>query len=142
VSGVDVSGDGEGAASLAQRRLANRRSVTWAHALLGSALVFIYISRITLTRYRYWQFGASEALIAITAPAWIPYLISALNSRRLVMTGDRSALWFIASITMVSALVAAVLLGAIGSPTGLGVLLLFGGQTIVFIRLAEILLRK
>ena len=105
----------EAAASrLMQRRLSNRRAVTWAHALLGGVLALMYISQINLTRYAYWQFGASEALIAITSPTWIPYLISALHSRRVVMSQDGGVLWFIISITLITALVGAVLLGVFG----------------------------
>jgi hypothetical protein len=105
-------------------------------------LALIYISQINLTRYPYWQFGASEALIAITSPTWIPYLISALHSRRVVMSQDGGVLWFIISITLITAIVGAVLLGVFGPIWRVAVFWISGAQIFAFLWVGEFLLRK
>lgn len=62
----------------------NRRLLLVAHIMVGVLAAFWYLNHIDLSHYPYWRRNASFAVIFISAPATLPYLVSAIYSWRVV----------------------------------------------------------
>ena len=112
----DVGGDAAHVAANAAAPIRSKGRYMGALDTPGSAVALIYVSAIDCrTAFGVLAISARQtALIAITAPTWIPYLVSALRSRKVVMSQDGGVLWYIISIALISLVVAALLLGAFG----------------------------
>ena len=71
-----------------ERRQFNRKLVLLFHAMAAVLTVFMYLSTLNLQHIAYWRRGSGTAILLITAPALLPYVISAVHSWRLA-TYDR-----------------------------------------------------
>ena len=75
-----------------ERLVFNRRLLLFAHVLLGLFAAFWYLSYIDFSHFMYWRRSAGLAVILVSAPASLPYLVSGVYSWR-VVTDRRLGLW-------------------------------------------------
>ena len=123
-----------------ERRQFNRKLVLLFHALAACVSVFMYLSMLSLQRFAYWHRGAGPEILLITAPALLPYLISAVHSWRLA-TYDRLRVALFLCIFILGAVGAdCAMLGAFGlSVDTSGLLKVFAFQAGAYFFSAEFL---
>src|SRR5579872_5316584 len=80
----------------------HRALLLWTHAMLAVALTVTELSRVNLTSLHYWRRGASTVVLIRVAAAWVPYLISAVYSVR-VVTYLRLRFWSFFAVLLIGA---------------------------------------
>jgi hypothetical protein len=81
---VAVAHSEPSAGVLYDRWIFNRALLLWAHIALAIIARLLYLSSTDLTHFAYWRRSASAGSLMIAAIAMMPYLLSAVHSRRLV----------------------------------------------------------
>jgi hypothetical protein len=82
---------------LFDRWMFNRALLLWVHIALATIAGLLYLSSTDLTRFAYWRRSASAGSVMIAAIALMPYLLSAVHSRRLV-SHLRVRLWIFVAV--------------------------------------------
>lgn len=89
----------------------NRKLLFRAHTVLGVLSGMVFISRVDLSHFPYWN---TVAVLLLIVPPTIPYIVSALYSRK-VVTGDRSRVFlFLVVLITVSILTNLLFAGGLG----------------------------
>ena len=124
-----------------ERLVFNRRLLVVAHVLVGLFATFWYLSHIDFSHFLYWRRGASLAVIFISAPATLPYLVSAVYSWR-VVTDRRPGVWVFLMVLVAGAVLVNLLVsGRLGIDVReVGMLQAAGLQTAAYVWAAEMLL--
>ena len=92
----------------------NRRLLVFAHVVVGFLAAFWYLSHIDLSHLPYWRRGASFAVILISAPATLPYLVSAVYSWRVVTYRSLGVWIFLVVLVAGAVLVNLLIAGRLG----------------------------
>ena len=124
-----------------ERRLFNRRLLLFAHVLVGLFAAFWYLSHIDFSHFQYWRRGAGLAVIFVSAPATLPYLVSAVYSWR-VVTDHQFRVWVFLTVLVAGAVLVNLLVsGGLGiDAREVGMLQAAGLQTVAYVWAAEMLL--
>src|SRR6201999_762059 len=77
-----------GARNRSERRLFNRKLVLFVHVLAAFFTALVYLNRLDLSHIAYWSRGAGLTTLLLSAPAALPYVVSAVHAWR-TMTCDR-----------------------------------------------------
>jgi hypothetical protein len=136
-----VSADADHHRYVYERLVFNRRLLVFAHVLLGLFAVFWYLSYIDLSHFMYWRRGASFAVIFISAPATLPYLVSGVYSWR-VVTDRRLGIWVFLTVLVAGAVLVNLLVsGRLAiNVREVGILQAIALQTVAYVWSAEMLL--
>jgi cytochrome c biogenesis factor len=121
-------------------RTFNRRLLSWAHSLLALITGFVCSNALSLTRV---DFSSRGVLLTATllAPALVPYLVSSVNSQRVVVGDHR---WRLVSFILVlgagCALVCCLIAGRLGKVEVIDVIKALALQAVVYVGATEFLL--
>lgn len=100
--------------ALLQQQLAfNRKLLLWAHIVSGVFVSMAYLSRVSLINFAYWNRNAGAGIAFMAVPPLVPYIISAISSRRFVRPDRIRILAFIVVITIGTAAAGAFYLGIV-----------------------------
>ena len=124
-----------------ERLVFNRRLLVFAHVLVGLFAALWYLSHIDFSHFMYWRRGAGLAVIFVSAPATLPYLVSAVYSWR-VVTDRRPGVWVFLMVLVAGAVLVNLLVsGRLGIDVReVGMLQAAGLQTAAYVWAAEMLL--
>ena len=76
---------------LDERLVFNRKALVFAHTLLGFFSALFYLSKVDLTHSPFFASSSGLSVIAIAAPAILPYVYSGVYSRAEYMYGRLSS---------------------------------------------------
>jgi hypothetical protein len=136
-----VSGDADRHRFACERLVFNRRLLLFAHVLLALFAAFWYLSYIDFSHFMYWRRSAGLAVIFISAPASLPYLVSGVYSWR-VVTDRRLGLWAFLMVLVAGAVLVNLLVSdRLGIDVReVGIFQAAGLQTVAYVWAAEMLL--
>jgi hypothetical protein len=77
----------------------NHGMLAWLHLILGLAAALAYLSTFDTTHFRWWRRSAGMVVLMHSSGSLLPYLVSGLFSRRLVMA-RRIGVWLFALVLM------------------------------------------
>lgn len=124
-----------------ERLVFNRRLLVFAHVLLGLFGVFWYLSYIDFSHFMYWRRGAGLAVIVVSAPATLPYLVSGVYSWRVVTDRRLGISVFLMVLVAGAVLVDLLVSGCLGIDVReVGILQAIALQTVAYVWAAEMLL--
>jgi len=119
----------------------NRRLLVFAHVVVGFLAAFWYLSHIDLSHFPYWRRGAGFAIILISAPATLPYLVSAVYSWRVVTYRSLGVWIFLGVLVAGAVLVNLLVTGRLGIDAHeVGIVQAATLQGVLYVCAAEMLL--
>jgi|ERR1700685_148352 hypothetical protein len=130
------------ASAMSQSRLATHRSLLlWVHIVFAGICGLAFLSRFNFSAGA-WLGGRSGIRMLFWAlPAFIPYILSGIHSRRIVGTGRLGLALFLCVLVAGTALASLIFLNIIPVESGFMTMnAVITGQAVAYILLAQLLL--
>jgi hypothetical protein len=121
------------------RVVVNRAVLIGTHVLLAAAVTAAYANLQDFRRTPYWG-RVGLAILAQVAPPIIPFVVSLVHSLRLGILSRSRVGAFLLLMVITSAFITSFLLGHFGTISWGVMLTIFGVQTVIYVRAANVLL--